>query len=134
MNTAKRPPDGISITFRVLSAISFASAFYGLALFVGQLVFWLKRGDWLSLPTYWLFREHFTILSMPVGAIKSESDVLLQWIPFVGRSKWLEFPHDWIGLQKAAIWLLDFFSVPFLALVVALVIFIVAIGTAQHRL
>jgi hypothetical protein len=75
--------------------IGLMTAFYGFFVFLKQIYYWLKYGEWVRKPL----------------------SILITYLP-EDFSSWLESPHSWLGVHEIIVWSLD--KVPFsLFLIVA---------------
>src|SRR5712692_9562444 len=88
--------------------VSFGFFLHGVAELIEQVGYWLKHGEWVALPSLYLF-IHF------------DPPWRLSLIPtwFVGTWSWLESPSSWYGVHKIIYGTLESLSIPGISFVIA---------------
>jgi len=97
--------------------VAFGFFVHSVYVLIGQVIFWLKHGEWIALPSTYLF----TGFDLPWR---------LSFIPtwFVGTWRWLESPSSWYGVHKLIYGTLESLSIPGLSFLIAVLFFFIALS------
>ena len=100
--------------------VSLGFVIHALAVLSGQIGYWFRQGEWIALPSLYLF--------IPFEAPRSMGNVGLIPNWFVGSWPWLESPTSWYGLHKIIYGTLESFSIPGVSFILAALFFFIALS------
>lgn len=113
----------------MIGAISIAvSAGYAGLILALQILQWAKFGAWIAVPAMYLFQG--VGLNNPFASPAKLHPFLLVPKDGIGWS-WLNDPHEWFGVHRIVVWLLDTFSAGVFVFLATLTICVLLMSWAE---